>query len=46
MVGEKFFKDAGSMWVGGPALFLPASQRGESDMKIILPQDGDSFGLR
>jgi hypothetical protein len=36
MVGQKFFQDPGSMWVGGPSPFLPASERCESGVEIIL----------
>jgi hypothetical protein len=46
MVGEKFFKYPGSMWVGGPPPFFPTPEAGESNMEIIFPEDGHGFALR
>jgi hypothetical protein len=46
MVGEKFFKYPGSMWVGGPPPFFPTPEAGESNMKIVFPEDGHGFALR
>jgi hypothetical protein len=46
MVGEKFFKYPGSMWVGGPAPFFPTPEAGESNMEIMFPEDGHGFALR
>jgi hypothetical protein len=46
MVGEKFFKYPGSMWVGGPPPFFPTPEAGESNMKIVFPEGGHGFALR
>jgi hypothetical protein len=46
MVEEKFFKDPGSMWVGGPTPFFPTPEAGESNMEIMFPEDGHGFALR
>ena len=46
MVGEKFFKDPGSMWVGGAPPFFPTPEAGESNMEIVFPEDGHGFALR
>jgi hypothetical protein len=46
MVGEKFLKDPSSMWVGGPAPFLPTPEAGESNIEIVFPEDGHGFALR
>jgi len=45
MIGKKFFEDFRGVWVGGPAAFLPASQRGEGYVKIKVSQDSDRFAL-
>jgi hypothetical protein len=46
MVGEKFFKYPGSMWVGGPPPFFPTPEAGESNMEIVFPEDNHGFALR
>jgi hypothetical protein len=40
MVGEKFFKDSGSMWAGGPTPFFPTPEAGERvDPSHAMPRD-------
>jgi hypothetical protein len=36
MVGEKFFKYPGRMWVRGPPPFFPTAEAGESNMQIVF----------
>jgi hypothetical protein len=46
MIGQKFFEDSRSVWIGGPSALLPTSQRGEGYWKIKISQDSDRFALR
>ncbi len=45
VVVQKFIKDLGGVWVRGSASFLPAAQRGETDVEIMLLQDRDGRAL-